>query len=106
VVADAARSAEQAEAKLHPTVLVTAGPAAPSLGRIVLVPTDPRTTNGADTAPAVITRVWPDNKINAQVLADQAGTTWRTSLQYVDDLSTVPEDDPARLYRWSWPPRV
>jgi hypothetical protein len=75
----------------------------PSVGRIVHVPVEPSTSNGADVAPAVITRVWNDTTVNVRVLADAppSATDWRTSLVLVDDL-----DDGEGLCRWIWPGRV
>lgn len=75
----------------------------PSLGRIVHVPMDPATNNGADVAPAVITRVWNDTTVNVRLLADAApcATDWRTSLVLVDTL-----DQGDGLCRWTWPGRV
>lgn len=78
----------------------------PSLGRIVLVPMDPVENNGAHVAPAVITRVWSDNSVNLRVLADSYAIEWRTSVTYAPDLDAIPADDPTRLNRWTWPPRV
>lgn len=77
----------------------------PSIGRIVHVPMDPAQNNGADVAPAVITRVWNDVCINVQILADVPGNAWRSSLTYVESLDGL-DGDPGRLYRWTWPPRV
>jgi hypothetical protein len=77
----------------------------PSLGRIVLVRAEPTMNNGAHTAPAIITRVWNDTTINVRVLLDsQNSPEWRTSLVHADTLDDL--DDNARLYRWTWPPRV
>jgi hypothetical protein len=75
----------------------------PSVGRIVHVPMDPATNNGADFAPAVITRVWNDTTVNVRVLADAypSNADWRTSLAFVD---TLAEGD--ALCRWTWPGRV
>ena len=42
----------------------------PTIGRIVHVPVDPRVNNGADTAPAVITRVWSDTCVNLRIFHD------------------------------------
>lgn len=78
----------------------------PSVGRIVHVLMDPTMNNGADVAPAIITRVWSDTTVNLRVLADGDSTLWRTSSIYTPDLGTVPADDPTRLNRWAWPPRV
>ena len=79
----------------------------PTLGRIVHVLMDPAMNNGADIAPAIITRVWSDTTVNLRVLTDsQNPPLWRTSSIYADDLDTIPADDPTRLNRWAWPPRV
>jgi hypothetical protein len=77
----------------------------PSLGRIVLVAVDPAMNNGADTAPAVITRVWNATTINVRVLLDSDGVPpWRTSLTHTDTLEGL---DPFLCpHRWTWPPRV
>lgn len=77
----------------------------PSIGRIVLVPVDPKTNNGASIAPAVITRVWNERMINVRIIGDSPDVPeWRTSLEYREDLELVA--DPAFVCRWSWPPRV
>jgi hypothetical protein len=47
----------------------------PAVGRIVLVFADPRWNNGADVAPAVITRAWPEDTpptVDVRVLYDQS----------------------------------
>ncbi|TQE35462.1 hypothetical protein [Streptomyces ipomoeae] len=77
----------------------------PSLGRIVLVAVDPAMNNGADTAPAVITRVWTGTSVNVRVLLDSDGVPpWRTSLTHAETLDGL--DDQARHRHWMWPPRV
>lgn len=76
--------------------------AVPTVGRIVLVPMDPATNNGADIAPAVIVRVWNERCVNVRVLADSPESEWRTSLLQVEDLA----DSGAGLHFWMWPPRV
>lgn len=63
---------------------------APSVGRIVHVLIDPTMNNGADVAPAIITRVWPSGGpvdatgfvgyVNVRVLADSDNTLWLTSI--------------------------
>lgn len=73
----------------------------PSVGRIVHVPADPAENNGADVAPAVITRVWSDTCVNVRVLLDSDAIEWRTSVVYTDSF-----DDDANRHRWTWPPRV
>ncbi|MGW4108546.1 hypothetical protein [Streptomyces sp. NPDC004976] len=77
----------------------------PSVGRIVLVPAEPTMNNGADVAPAIITRVWNDSTINVRVLLDsQNAPEWRTSLVHTDALEGL--DGNASPHRWAWPPRV
>jgi hypothetical protein len=91
------------------TVPLPPAPQVPSQGQSVLVLMDPARNNGCPTAPAVITRAWTGTSVNVKVLADSGDlpeADWRTSLTYVDDLTTVADDDPARLYRWTWPPRT
>lgn len=75
----------------------------PSVGRIVLVPMNPADNNGADRAPAVITRVWNERTINVRVLGDSHAVDWRTSLGYVESLDDL---ETGQLHTWSWPPRV
>ena len=78
---------------------------APSLGRIVLVAVDPAMNNGADVAPAIITRVWTGTSINVRVLLDSdVVPPWRTSLTHAETLDGL--DAPIRHSRWTWPPRV
>lgn len=74
---------------------------APSLGRIVLVPADPAVNNGADIAPAVITRVWNDKVVNVRVLLDSDAVQWRTSVAYAESF-----EDVTHTQHWTWPPRV
>lgn len=91
----------------------------PSIGRVVIVPADPASNNGATEAPAVITRVWaerPDGSwtINVRQLLDGDATKWKTSLALYDDETAamtspgVGTQDliagPAHV-AW-WPPRV
>jgi hypothetical protein len=94
------------EYEARETMMLTNPPQQPSVGGIVLVPMDPRQNNGADTAAAVITRVWNDTTINVRVLPDgDFPTKVRTSVTYADDID--PAQDPANSYhRWTWPPRV
>lgn len=74
----------------------------PSVGRIVHVPVDPATSNGAVVAPAVVTRVWSETTINVRVLHDGESITWRTSVVYRENLDGI-EGTPAV---WTWPERV
>lgn len=73
----------------------------PSLGRVVIVPMDPDLNNGADEAPATITRVWHDALINVRITGDNAAVPeWRTSVSLHDEKPDSPQHD-----AW-WPPRV
>jgi hypothetical protein len=82
----------------------------PSLGRIVLVPTDPSNNNGATAAPAIITRVWNDDTVNVRVFSDShaSAEALRTSATLVDELPGVFTDPQSGIQRnvWCWPPRV
>lgn len=101
--AAAAEAIADAQASLPapPPVLMPAPPQRPSVGHIVLVPMDPTKNNGATQAPAVITRVWSAETVNARVLSDtnHGDVEWRTSITYADTLDGV-------LHRWTWPPRI
>lgn len=72
----------------------------PSIARLVIVSMDPARNNGANEAPAVITRVWSDTLINVRVLSDGDGVEWRTSVELLDEKPADP-----RHVAW-WPPRV
>jgi hypothetical protein len=92
----------------------------PSIGRIVHVLVDPATNNGADVAPAVITRVWSDTCVNARVLLDQEGILWLTSITLHADrdaldafwaenlaqLRAAGNTDDIKPTGAFWPPRV
>ncbi|MFJ8153979.1 hypothetical protein [Streptomyces sp. NPDC094468] len=52
----------------------------PTIGRIVQFAMDPAQNNGADVAPAIITRVWSDTCVNLRVLADSHAVDWKTSV--------------------------
>lgn len=56
----------------------------PSIGRFVTVPAAALRgceMNGAEVAPAVITRVWSDDMVNVRVLLDGNDTPWKTSIK-------------------------
>ena len=63
----------------------------PSIGRIVHVLVDPKTNNGSDTAPAMITRVWSDECVNLRVLRDNhpGPEEWLTSMSLYDSLEAL-----------------
>jgi hypothetical protein len=52
----------------------------PTIGRIVHVLLDPRSNNGSDVAPAIVTRVWNEGLINARVFTDTASSATVDSL--------------------------
>lgn len=72
----------------------------PSMGRIVIVPMDPNRNNGADEAPAIITRAWPDDLINVKVIGDSDAVEWRTSVKLHEE-----KPESGGHVAW-WPPRV
>lgn len=72
---------------------------APTIGDVVLVPADPSTNNGAQVAPAIVTRVWSDTTVNVRVLHDSHSLDWRTSLVYRDSL----EGASPLTAAWTWP---
>ena len=74
----------------------------PSLARFVLAPVDPAVNNGADVAPAVITRVWSDELVNVRVLLDSDEVLWKTSVTVCADEDTAR----AKGHAVYWPPRV
>jgi len=71
----------------------------PRVGDVVLVAADPALNNGAEQAPAVVTRVWSATTVNVRVLYDGHAVTWHTSLNYVDTLDGLAPDALA----WTWP---
>lgn len=74
----------------------------PSVGRIVIVKVDPKRNNGADVAPAVITRVWAPDLVNLKVLKDAEQDAWMTSVKLLD----TAEDAAGQVHVCYWPPRV
>lgn len=77
----------------------------PSVGRIVLTPVNPTTNNGADVAPAIITRVWSDTNVNLRVLHDSENVSWKTSVKLCGSEEEARNPD---MYGHTayWPPRV
>ena len=78
----------------------------PSLARMVIASVPEPMNNGADEAPAVITRVWnehPDGGwvVNLRILCDSENVIWQTSVRLHDEKpeNAAPGD------AW-WPPRV
>ena len=83
----------------------------PSVGRIVHTLVDPTHNNGADIAPAIVTRVWSDTCVNLRVFYDGAQVDWVTSATLHADEETarervVPGTSPGRGHQAFWPPRV
>lgn len=90
-----------------------------AVGRIVHVFVDPAANNGADVAPAMITRVWSDRMVNVRVIRDNAladATDWKTSITLFparkdaevdfEQLCQKFETPPARPHAGFWPERV
>lgn len=95
---------------LHTLASVTGASASlePSVGDIVLVAMDPDENNGADAAPAIVTRVWSPTIINARFLADGPSVGWRTSLTFVEELPAADSNSEGTGRRvvpavWTWP---
>src|SRR6058998_1344093 len=64
----------------------------PTVGRIVLVTTEPpHDTTGGDAAPAVITHVHSDISVNLRVLHDGPTTSWLTSVPLHDSRQALDE---------------
>ena len=91
----------------------------PSAGRIVLVTVRPTTNNGAEVAPAIITRVWTDEMVNVAVFLDGAsGAQARTSVPLFADREALDaaaalraaDQDPhtagTTFTAAYWPPRI
>ncbi|MGW1035022.1 hypothetical protein ACWD4Z_22900 [Streptomyces antibioticus] len=79
------------------------------VGDVVLVAVDPLLNNGAETAPAIVTRTWSGTTINVRVLYDQdTPPEWRCSLTHADVLPDADPDKPdqAWRYRWTWPTTI
>jgi hypothetical protein len=82
----------------------------PSIGGTVLVRMLPNWNNGADVAPATITRVWSQADdgswtINVRVLADGETVEWRTSISLYLDQAAADEAKPDGTSAGWWPPR-
>lgn len=96
----------------------------PSIGRIVHAFVDPRFNNGADVAPALISRVWEERNdgrpqlVNARVLTDGPDVTWVTSIPLYESREAAEADFEGKLpdqqdtgvpqvpFAAFWPPRV
>lgn len=88
----------------------------PPIGRIVHVLVDPAENNGADVAPAVITRVWGPSAfakgawtVNYRILLDELATPWKTSACLHEDEESArarehESDVPVQGMSAFWPP--
>jgi hypothetical protein len=75
-----------------------------SLGRIVLVCGESVKYNGADVAPAIVTRVWSDDMVNLTVFPDAETGLRATSVHiYADEQSARASGNHVAAY---WPPRM
>ncbi len=68
----------------------------PSLGRIVLV-----SVRSLPEAPAIITEVWKDGRINATVFRREGDFDFVRKIEKMD-----PPDYSNGMTTWRWPPRV
>lgn len=81
----------------------------PSVGRIVHLIGIHANSNGADVAPAIITRVWSDTMVNVTAFPDSGNAHSVTSVKLVET-----EDEARAINREAehpqsvafWPPRV
>lgn len=85
----------------------------PTIGRVIIVKAAPgEANNGAEVAPALITRVFgaelPDGSwtVNARVLLDGDVVAWRTSLSLFVDEATATAAKPGSSHVGWWPPRA
>lgn len=81
----------------------------PSVGRIVHLIGPHANSNGTDVAPAIITRVWSDDMINATVFPDCGVPHSVTSVKFVEDEATAADINAQAPYPQNvayWPPRV
>lgn len=83
---------------------------APAIGDTLLVRMDPRTNNGADVAPALITRVWSRTHdsswtVNVKVLADTPDNEWKTSISLYPTRETADLLRPDGFHVGWWPQR-
>lgn len=88
--------------------------AKPTIGRVAIMIGGPAKTNGTDTAPALITRVWGEHPagawtVNLAVLPDAVGETRSaTSVLLFPDEGLAREyiGENATMVAAFWPPRV
>jgi hypothetical protein len=79
----------------------------PSIGRIVIVPMDPASNNGATEAPAIISRVWNDNVVNVRVLPDDSNEVLsRTSVTLYPSSAEAADANATGTHHAWWPGRV
>ena len=79
--------------------------ALPSVGRIVIV-TVPGGFDGADMAPAIVTRVVDGSTINAKVFAPNGGAdAGFTGLQHISAIDGKTDPADKNVATWDWPAR-
>jgi hypothetical protein len=80
-----------------------------TIGRIVHVIGTPANGNGADVAPALVTRVWADDMINCTVFPDCGPPVPATSVRIVGSEQEARDINANTEYPQTlafWPPRV
>lgn len=89
----------------------------PTVGRIVHTFVDPKTSNGAEIAAAIVTRVWDDVDglpyVNIRAIPDSdAPPQWKTSVHIYEDEQAARDakqgvsHPDGGLHAAFWPPRV
>lgn len=81
----------------------------PSLGRVVLVLVNPITNNGADAAPATVTRVWEQRVDGSWTVNLKANLDSPTSSKWCTSVSLFDTEEAARAHDGEaayWPPRT
>jgi hypothetical protein len=87
----------------------------PTQGRIVIVEGDLVSSNGADTAPAIVTRTWGQNSdgthtINATTFPDNSPSRVVSSIRLYPDREAAMSGDARKSFEGAtvayWPPRV
>jgi len=89
--------------------MITVMTQTPAIGRIVHLIGPYAVSNGADVAPAIITRVWSPEMVNVTAFPDCGGAQPATSVKLVADEEAVRAINAEAEYPQSvafWSPRV